>query len=42
LSASNESLLNLSLKNRRYAIAEELVNLSVRIGSRDLRFVLEV
>ncbi len=42
LTNANESLLNLSLKNRKYAIADELVNLSVRISSRDLRLALEV
>ena len=39
---SNESLLNLCLKNRKYPIADELVNLSIRISSRDLRLALEV
>jgi hypothetical protein len=42
ITTANESLLSLSLKNRKYAIAEELVNLSIRIGSRDLRLALEV
>jgi len=42
LTNTNDSLLNLSLKNRKYHIAEELVNFSLRICSKDLRLALEV
>ena len=39
---SNETLLNLALNNRKYNIAEELVNLNLRISSKDLRIAHEV